>query len=101
MGGKPWSIDGGAKARKGETPMLEKAQEHAARPREQAMVRAMHELKRLGPPCARVQSHGRATHVVTIAGELRAVCETCARDLQLDLRVARQREQRAAMRARR
>jgi hypothetical protein len=66
-----------------------------------AMVEALRALKKLHPPCWRHQHHGPATHVLTIAGALHAVCRACATDLTNDRRVARQRDEVRAMRARR
>jgi hypothetical protein len=65
---------------------------------EQAMVRAVGQLKHLQPPCWRYSHHGPANRVVTIDGRPHAVCAACAYTLQLDRNVARQREVREAMR---
>lgn len=78
--------------------MKEYAEEGHERRGGRAMVEAMRALKRLRPPCWRIGSHGIATRIVTIDGELHAVCGDCARNLRLDQRVARQREDRARMR---
>jgi hypothetical protein len=64
-------------------------------------LRAINQVRQLHPPCWRRQSHGTATTIVTVQGELHAVCGACAAEVRLDRRIARLKEERSRMAAHR
>ena len=66
------------------------------------MVKAMNQIAALKSPCWRNVNHDLAKGfgIIEVAGVMHAVCKTCALADRLEKRLQRQRETRAAMRAR-
>ena len=79
---------------------LEKAEAFSNRGSAVRMARAVRQVMALRPPCARCMRRD-ATRVIDSSGTPQAVCSDCGDSARLDARVARQREQREAMRGRR
>jgi hypothetical protein len=84
--------------------MLNNSLEHATmggREREQKIAEAVRNALSLRPHCKRCRVRV-ATQVIGMSGdgEPMAVCKPCSAAAQLDLRISRQREERAAMRQR-